>query len=131
MVLQSRITIIFVLSFCFVLSGCSFFALSNNNKPIISNEEDQLETLLFSNDTYLETEKNYYNALLDIQKDYPSEVHSFDIIFLRDNKEIVDHYEIKSYPTLLIINEDKVLVRIEGEQSEENIYKEIENVYNK
>jgi protein-disulfide isomerase-like protein with CxxC motif len=74
-------------------------------------------------------EKDYYNALLDIQKKFPDEVNSFQIIIQKDNNKMIEDYEISTYPTLLILDDNKIKIRIEGNQTQNFIYEKLEKVY--
>jgi hypothetical protein len=122
--------IIGFISLCIVIF--SFYFINNDKVTSATQKENrQMETILFSNNQYLSSEENYYNALLEIKQKYPKEVNSFQIIFQNENEEIIKRYQIVKYPTLLILDNDKVLVKLEGNISKDNIFKEIESVYKK
>lgn len=120
--------IIGIVSLCLVIAGC--FVYNKNNTTLATQpKERKIETILFSNNQYLNSERNYYNALLVIQNKYPKEINSFQIVFDNENEDIIKKYRIIKFPTLLILDNEKVLVRIEGNHPEDHILEKIEHVY--
>lgn len=110
--LKQKLTVCILSFFLFFISSCS------NNEEVITNypflqKQNENITLLFSDDGSISAEGNYYDALLDVKRRYPEKLRSFNIIHSSD-RDLVKHYEIESYPTLLVIHNDKVTIRVEG-----------------
>jgi hypothetical protein len=129
MFLKPKFYGIIVLVTCFLVITGSYIYNNNNATSATPDENSQIDTILFSNDQYLSTEKNYYNALLNIQNEFPKKINTFQIVFQSDSEELIKKYRVTKYPTLLILDNEKVLVRIEGEHSEDRIFNKIEKVY--
>nr|MDH3154712.1 hypothetical protein [Bacillus licheniformis] len=58
----------------------------------------------------MEQEVAYYDALLDLKKEFPEQVSSMEIS--HDKGEWKK--EVKVFPSLPLVNDKKVLVKIEG-----------------
>lgn len=82
------------------------------NYPFLQKKDENI-TLLFSDDYYINEEGKYYDALLDVKKKYPDKIRSFNIIHSSDS-DLISHYDIKEYPTLLVIHNEKIMLRVEG-----------------
>ncbi|KKI93960.1 hypothetical protein WQ54_01710 [Bacillus sp. SA1-12] len=69
------------------------------------------QLLFFSDEENIDREAVYYDALLDIQKEFPEDFNNMKVI--PENSNYKD-FEVDIYPSLLVIKEDKVIVHIEG-----------------
>ena len=104
-------------------SACWSSNISNN--PLATNH-DQMMTVLFSNEQSLRDEAEYYDALLELQHAYPDESLPFQIIYSSD-KEKVKFFNIEQYPTLVVLYDNDVKLRIEGFHQKEDIIRKLEN----
>lgn len=123
---MKRLLLFALLIVSITLSGCTskeisasypFLDNSGSNEPPI--------TILFSNDTDIHKELNYYNALIDTQQKYPNKLSDVKVISSSE-QELIDYYEIDTFPTLLLVDELEVKLKIEGTQDFSSIYKKIE-----
>ncbi len=83
-------------------------------------------TVLFSDTANIMKEDNYYDAILEMQSKFPDEHQSF-IIIDSNEKEIVRHYGITTFPTMLVLYGESEQLRMVGPQSKENIITTLEN----
>lgn len=84
--------------------------------------------VLFSDEKSINKEANYYDALLEIQKNYPDESFPFQFVY-SNNKEAVKYFNITTFPTLLILNPDEtVLLRLENSYLKDEIIEKILSV---
>lgn len=109
---RKRLTVSFIPIFLFILTSCI------NNEEVIADypfllKKDENITLLFSDEDFINAEGSYYDALLDIKKRSPKTIRSINIIHSSD-RELVRHYEISEYPTLLVIHNENITIRAEG-----------------
>ncbi|MCR6111275.1 hypothetical protein HXA35_13080 [Bacillus sp. A301a_S52] len=112
-------------SFC-ILSSCSNTKNISDNYPFLKDTEDKAPvTLLFSNESELAEEHIYYDALIDVQQSYPDKLSNV-IIVSQEEDELIDYYNIDTYPTLLLLDGLNIKLRIEGPQLLANIYEEVE-----
>ena len=107
----------------FLLTGCT-----NNevitNYPFLQKEDENI-TLLFSDDLSIHEEGNYYDALLDVKRRYPELIRSFNIIHSSD-RDLIRYYEIIEYPTLLVIHNETITIRVEGPLQKSEILQTLE-----
>ncbi|WNF35612.1 hypothetical protein RJD24_14255 [Bacillaceae bacterium IKA-2] len=126
MITRKRLTASFITILLFILASCT------NNEDVITNypflqKKDENITMLFSDDQFINEEGNYYDALLDVKKRYPQRVRSFNVIHSSE-RDLVRHYEINEYPTLLIIHNETVTIRVEGPLQKTEILKILEEL---
>ncbi|WP_099353594.1 hypothetical protein [Fredinandcohnia onubensis] len=110
-----------ILSFIF-LSSCS----SYQTQPTLP-EIDEKQIIFFSDEDNLHNESNYYDALLELRNKFPTEIANMKVVSSEDNR-LYTKYKIEEYPSLLIIEQNKVLEKIEGNVDKEEIIIPIENV---
>lgn len=110
-----------ILSFIF-LSSCS----SYQTQPTLP-EIDEKQIIFFSDEDNLHNESNYYDALLELRNKFPTEIANMKVVSSEDNR-LYTKYKIEEYPSLLIIEQDKVLEKIEGNVDKEEIIIPLENV---
>ncbi|WP_169819239.1 hypothetical protein [Anaerobacillus arseniciselenatis] len=106
------------------------FLSSCNNNEVLSNypflqKEDEHITILFSDDHYIHEEGNYYDALLDVKRRYPELIRSFNIIHSSD-RDLIRYFEISEFPTLLVIHNEKITIRVEGSLQKNEILQTLE-----
>ncbi|MFC0274663.1 hypothetical protein ACFFIX_25385 [Metabacillus herbersteinensis] len=92
-----------------VLSSCDISQVSSNGLNDGVFEEKQL--LFFSDDKNIDREAVYYDALLDLQKEFPEKVDNMKVIAA---KQEYGPFEVDTYPSLLVIDEQQIIVHIEG-----------------
>ncbi|MCM3160333.1 MULTISPECIES: hypothetical protein [Bacillaceae] len=92
-----------------VLSSCENLLFSEG--PLNEDIPQDKQLVFFSDDENIQREAVYYDALLDIKKNFPEEFENMKII-----SEKTDHnqFEIETFPSLLVIDKKQVLVQIEG-----------------
>ena len=89
---------------------------SCDNKLFSSDEGDEdyiedIQLLFYSDVANIDREAVYYDALLDIKKEFPEEFENMKVISEKnDNKK----YEVDIYPSLLVIEKEEIVVQIEG-----------------
>jgi len=110
-----------ILSFIF-LSSCS----SYQTQPTLPEIEEK-QIIFFSDEDNLHNESNYYDALLELRNKFPTEIANMKVVSSEDNR-LYTKYKIEEYPSLLIIEQDKVLEKIEGNVDKEEIIIPLENV---
>src|SRR5690625_1454552 len=100
--------IIFVSTFFLLYSCMSSTAQMEKELPRFSTNT---ATVLFSDPTSFQTESTYYDALLELQTTY--DIHSVFIVDANEH-ELIQHYDIKQFPTILVLFENKDKLRLEG-----------------
>lgn len=79
------------------------------------------QILLFSDETAIAKEAIYYEALLDLKKEFPTEISSMKIILSANSDTELKTYSIEKYPTLLVVHNNEIMVKLEGLKQKEEI----------
>ncbi|WP_453997237.1 hypothetical protein [Bacillus nitroreducens] len=114
-------SILIILSF-FILASCSSF---NNQQPLPENNEKQI--IFFSDVENLRNESSYYDALLELRAKYPTEIENMKVISSDDNRQYTN-YQVEEFPSLLIIQHNKILAKIEGIVEKDDIITPLEDI---
>ncbi|MBU9710281.1 thioredoxin family protein [Evansella tamaricis] len=108
---------LFIIPLCFILIGCQSQEVKSTHDSIPSFSDEGFHsspmTFLFSNDERIEDENSYYDALLNFKRRYPDCLDTVKIVSTSE-KELAEYYNIMVYPTLIVVDEVGVLIRIEG-----------------
>lgn len=110
-------------SLVFVIS-CGSKDISASYPFLENSDDDSSVTILFSDEHDIDSEHNYYEALLNFQQEHPDKLTDVNVVSEND-KDLVNYYEVESFPTLIVINELEVLLRIEGAQDFRSIYSKL------
>jgi hypothetical protein len=111
-VVRLRLIIALIPIFLLLMTSCSKSEEIITNYPFLQKKDENI-TLLFSDEHYISAEGDYYDALLDVKKKYPEKIRSFNIIQSSD-RDLVRYYQIEEYPTLLVLHNDLITIRVEG-----------------
>lgn len=95
--------------FLFLTSGCSLSHIMPDQQHQSTNHR-HLKLIFFSDDEHMEQEVAYYDALLDLKKEFPEQVSNMEISHEKGQWK----KEVKIFPSLLLVHDKKVLVKIEG-----------------
>ncbi|QGQ47008.1 hypothetical protein [Metabacillus sediminilitoris] len=107
---MNRSILIAFIILVFILSSCQNGAFSQGEIDKEFPQDKQL--LFFSDDDNIDREAVYYDALLDIRKEFPEEFENMRIITDNNNKS---QYEVDIYPSLLVVKHEEIVVQIEGD----------------
>lgn len=91
----------------FLLSSCS---LNITSETI--NQPEERKLLFFSDNQDVHRESVYYDALIDLKRDFPEEVEG--IQFIESSVEEDYPFDVDTYPSLVVVDENKVIFQIEG-----------------
>ena len=113
-----------------LLMTVSFFLLSScETKDTSSNvpfPEDTKTLVFFSDETNIKEESSYYDALLDLKKTYPTEVSNIKVIKVTDERLLYKQFNVKSTPSLIVVEHNEVITSVEGAKNKEEIIKPIQ-----
>lgn len=126
LITKRRLTVFFIPIFLFILTSCTSNEEVITNYPFLQKKDENI-TLLFSDDQFITEEGNYYDALLDLKRQYPHKIRYFNIIHSKQ-QDLVQHYEINEYPTLLVIHNEKIAIRVQGPLQKAEILKILEEI---
>ncbi|HZH58609.1 MAG TPA: hypothetical protein VEY70_03325 [Metabacillus sp.] len=120
--MKRSILIIFIIPVV-VLSSCKNILFSEGPSDFTINRDKQI--VFFSDDKNIDKEAIYYDALLDIKEEFPEEFKNMRVISENKDKH---RYEVDTYPSLLVVSKEEILVQIEGTVlSKEEILEPVSN----
>ncbi|SES39450.1 hypothetical protein [Salipaludibacillus aurantiacus] len=122
---MNHLCVIILMTSCLYMSSCQSDNISSDYSFLEESQDDKVpETLLFSNNTDIQEEHNYYDALRTVQKKYPDRLNSTHIVSESDHS-LVNYYGIDTFPTLLLVEDLEVKLRIEGANEFSSILNEL------
>mgnify|MGYP001768629656 CR=1 FL=1 len=94
-----------------LLSSC--IADPKDDHSISSSDKKQI--LFFTDQKMMEKESIYYDALLDLKKQFPEEMDNM-MIYQADHPES-KRFNIKTYPSIIVMDHDGIILHIKGSVS--------------
>ncbi|PMC35173.1 hypothetical protein CJ195_20495 [Bacillus sp. UMB0899] len=120
--MKRSILIIFIIPVV-VLSSCENILFSEGPTDFALNRDKQI--VFYSDDENIDREAIYYDALLDIKEEFPEEFENMRVVSENTDEHM---YEVDTYPSLLVVSKEKILVQIEGiVLSKEDILEPVSN----
>jgi hypothetical protein len=104
------------------LSSCQFGKSANEPKL---NSLLEADALYISNEKDLMLENEYYNALIEVKKLYPEDLKDVILLSNKDIENIEKELRVSIYPTLLLIERNEIIAKIEGENEKATIISQI------
>ncbi|MDG5789483.1 hypothetical protein QA612_18655 [Evansella sp. AB-P1] len=117
--------VIFLFSSFFLLISCQITDTNSSYDPSLYTNENEPTTFLFSDENHIQEESSYYDALLEFNRIHPEYNHSINIIPAYE-QQLTNYYNINVFPTLIVIYDLDVMVRIEGLKETKEILKVLE-----
>ncbi|MDQ0177009.1 hypothetical protein [Bacillus chungangensis] len=102
-----------------LISGCE------KREAVPINEGNKEQIIFFSNPENNLLETPYYDALIELKRQYPHVFIHMEVVNHRDRKDKYRQYHVSSLPALVIIFHNKTIVRIQGEAMKEDIIRSI------
>ncbi|WP_051314744.1 hypothetical protein [Alteribacter aurantiacus] len=120
-------TLFFFLSVIFLCIGCQN-EQTRADYSLLGND-NEIVTVLFSDENQINQEIHYYDAVLRLQNDHSEKIDKVKVIDAKE-EDYTSTYEISTFPTLIIIDNNEVTLRIEGNLDNEQILNEIKTGLN-
>lgn len=110
------------LSFIVFIAVISLVACQKNHHTPFTLQLNQQhkQLLFFSDEDNIQNENAYYDALLEIKKDYPTAVSNMMVISSTDNRDL-GKFEVDTYPTLMVVYKNKIITKVDGNINSEEI----------
>ncbi|WLR53646.1 small peptidoglycan-associated lipoprotein [Mesobacillus subterraneus] len=123
---MKSLSFVFVASFLFLTASCN---------PV--NDSDQLElnknikqVIFFSDDENYKKEASYYDAIIELKKEYPAEFDKIVVISAANANKYYDLFKVKKFPAILIIHQEQVLANVNGDVTKDQIIEPLSAVLN-
>ena len=110
-------TLIWVTFSIILLSSCETKDTANN----VPFPSDTKTLVFFSDETNIEKESSYYDALLDLKKTHPKEVSNIKVVKVTDERILYKQFKIKSTPSLIVVEHNEVITSVEGVKNKDEI----------
>ncbi|KHF40843.1 hypothetical protein [Halalkalibacter okhensis] len=109
-----------------LLSSC--FSTASSMENPLEQHTDETITVLFSDSSSMQDEKTYYDALLELKQNHPSEMPSF-LIIDADERDAIRYFNIEQFPTMLVITGSHEDLRMEGIFTKDEILTQLMEVF--
>ncbi|MBT2637303.1 MULTISPECIES: small peptidoglycan-associated lipoprotein [unclassified Bacillus (in: firmicutes)] len=123
---MKSLSFVFVATFLFLTASCN---------PV--NDSDELElngdikqVVFFSDDENYRQEASYYDAIIELKKEYPSAFDDIVVIPAANANKYYDLFKVKQFPAILIVHQDQVLANVNGNVTKDQIIEPLSAVLN-
>ena len=114
-----------------IMAFALFFMVScDNHKQLRSSltfDQNTKQLIFFSDAEEYEREVSYYDALIELKRDYPDEIKDMKIFTTSDSKKYFEKFQIDRCPALIVFYNNKVITVIEGKATVEEIVTPVSN----
>jgi hypothetical protein len=121
-----RGSVIFITLSFFILSSCQ----ENRTITHIQFPDDARTLVFFSDESDIQNESTYYDAIIDLKRSFPDEVANLKVIHSDSEKILYKQFNIKTTPSLIVVHQNEVVTQVEGRKQKEDIIVSIEQALN-
>jgi hypothetical protein len=123
---MKSLSFVFVTTFLFLTASCN--PVNNSDKLVL--DEDIKQVVFFSDEENYKQESSYYDAIIELKKEYPAEFDNIVVIPAAKANQYHDLLKEKKFPAILIVHRDQVLANVNGIATKEQIIEPISAVLN-
>jgi hypothetical protein len=123
---MKSLSFVFVATFLFLTASCN----PVNDSEKLKLDGDIKQVVFFSDDENYKQEASYYDAILELKKDYPAAFDNIVVIPAANANKYYDLFKVKQFPAILIIEQDQILATVNGKVSKEQIIEPLSAVLN-
>ncbi|WP_246017703.1 small peptidoglycan-associated lipoprotein [Mesobacillus subterraneus] len=123
---MKSLSFVFVASFLFLTASCN---PANDSDQLILNE-DIKQVIFFSDEDDYNHEASYYDAIIELKKQYPNEFKNMVVIPTSNAKKYYGLLEVEEFPAILILQRDQVLASVNGTVTKDQIIEPLSAVLN-
>ncbi len=112
-------------SMLFLMVSC------DSQRQIKSNltfDQNTKQLVFFSDEEEYEREVSYYDAIIELKRDYPEEIKNMKIVTYPDSKDQFETFQIDHCPALIVYYNNEVIVEIKGNVTTKEIVAPVSNV---
>ncbi|GAE45857.1 hypothetical protein JCM21738_2704 [Mesobacillus boroniphilus JCM 21738] len=92
--------------------------------------EDIKQIVFFSDDENYKQEASYYDAIIELKKEYPAEFENIVVISAANANKYYDLFKVNKFPAILIVHQEQVLANVNGIVSKDQIIEPLSAVLN-
>lgn len=111
-----------------ILTSVLFTAGSCQSKKIdedLGIDSSKKQIIFFSDESKYQLEASYYDAIIELKQSFPEEVKNMMTLSPKNSEDYYKRFEVNECPTILVIYNEKIVARIDGESSKNEIIKPI------
>ncbi|WP_419392516.1 small peptidoglycan-associated lipoprotein [Cytobacillus praedii] len=109
--------LLFIASLLFITSSCTHVDLKEDLKI----DQNTKQLIFFTDDQAYEQEVSYYDAIIELKKEFPIDIKNMKIITAANAKKYYDQFDIDRCPAILLVYKGKNVVAIKGETTKDQI----------
>ncbi len=121
---MKSLSFVFVTTFLFLTASCN--PINDSDKLVLN--EDIKQVIFFSDEENFKQEASYYDAIIELRKEYPGTFDNIVVIPASNANEYNDLLEVKKFPAILIVHRDQVLANVNGSVTKDEIIKPLSAV---
>jgi hypothetical protein len=115
-----------------IMASILLFMVSCDKKEQINLnltfDQNKKQLVFFSDEDEYEQEVSYYDAIIELKRDFPEEVKNMKILTATDSEEYFNTFQVDHCPTLLVYYKNEVIIEIEGQATIEEIIAPVASV---
>ncbi|MFD2443359.1 small peptidoglycan-associated lipoprotein [Bacillus sp. CGMCC 1.16607] len=108
---------VYICSLLFFTASCS----NHYSIDSLSIKDNVKQLIFFSDETNVQQEAAYYDAIIELRRNFPHEVENMMVFTSADGKKYYDSFEIKKSPAIIVIYNDQIVANITGNISKDQI----------
>jgi hypothetical protein len=112
---------VYMFSLLFFTASCK----NDHSIDSLSIKENVRQIIFFSDETNVQQEAAYYDAIIELRRDFPNEVENMMVFSKDEGKKYFDSLQIKNSPAIIIIYNDEIVANINGLASKDQIMQPI------
>jgi hypothetical protein len=108
-----------------------FFTASCQNHYSVDSlaiKEDIKQIIFFSDETNVQQEAAYYDAIIELKEEFPNEVENMMVFTKEEGRKYFDTLQVKKSPAMIVVYNNKVVANINGIVSKDQIIEPITKV---
>ncbi|MHC0037327.1 small peptidoglycan-associated lipoprotein [Pseudoneobacillus sp. C159] len=113
-----------IFSLLFFIASCQ----KHNSVDSLVIKENVKQIIFVSDETNVQQEAAYYDAIIELKKDFPNEVENMMVLTKEEGKKYFDSLQVKKSPAMIVVYNNKVVASINGMASKDQILEPITKV---
>ena len=123
---MKSLSFVFVATFLFLTASCN----PVNSSDELELNEDIKQVVFFSDDENYRQEASYYDAIIELKKEYPAAFDDIVVISAANANKYYDLFKVKQFPAILIVHQDEVIANVNGSVTKDQIIEPLSAVLN-
>lgn len=114
-----------------IVASTLLLIMSCDRKESINSwsiDQNTKQVVFFSDEEDYEQEVSYYDAIIQLKREYPEEIKNMKTLSASEMKDYTHIFQINHCPALLVYYKDQVIVEIEGNATIDEIVTPVANV---